>query len=136
LGFDVILTPSDILLTPLTHSCYRQAGTIAHKVANFLIITCRLVLDIRAHMHTGSDVTHGPHIRTALPIEHRKWAHLQFRRLDGFEGAATDNRKSYNEAILIYNETRVTESQVGYCPYLPATFKPRAKNPTLTWVGG
>jgi hypothetical protein len=23
-----------------------------------------LVLDIRAHMHTGSDVTHGPHIRT------------------------------------------------------------------------
>ena len=25
-------------------------------------------------MHTGSDVAHGLHIRTALPIEHRKWA--------------------------------------------------------------
>jgi hypothetical protein len=39
-----------------------------------LIITCRLVLDIRAHMQTGSGVTHGPHIRTALPMEHRNWA--------------------------------------------------------------
>jgi hypothetical protein len=35
------------------------------------IITCRLVFYIRAHMHTRSDVAHGPHIRTALPIEHR-----------------------------------------------------------------
>ena len=47
-----------------------------------LIITCRLVLDIRTHMHTGSDVTHGPHVLTALPIEHRKWA-TQRRTVDG-----------------------------------------------------
>ena len=36
-------------------------------VVVIMIITCGLVLDIRAHMHTGSDETHGPHIRTALP---------------------------------------------------------------------
>ena len=46
------------------------------------IITCRLVLDIRAHMHTGNDVTHGPHILTALPMEHRNWA-TQRRTVDG-----------------------------------------------------
>jgi hypothetical protein len=49
---------------------------------SIIIITCRLVLDIRAHMHTGSDVTHGPHIRTALPMEHRKWATQRRRTVD------------------------------------------------------
>ena len=34
-------------------------------------------------MHTGSDVTHGPHIRTALPIEHRNWAHMAHCRRGG-----------------------------------------------------
>jgi hypothetical protein len=29
----------------------------------FYIITRQLVLDIRAHMHTGSDVAYGPHVR-------------------------------------------------------------------------
>ena len=52
------------------------------KLIIIIIITCRLVLDIRAHMHTGNDVTHGPHILTALPMEHRNWA-TQRRTVDG-----------------------------------------------------
>ena len=33
-------------------------------------------------MHAGNDVTHGPHILTALPMEHRNWA-TQRRTVDG-----------------------------------------------------
>jgi hypothetical protein len=61
----------------------KKKAAPSFKARILIIITCRLVLDIRAHMYTGSDVTHGPHIRTALPIEHRKWALMEHNRRGG-----------------------------------------------------
>ena len=66
----VVLSSCCVSLRPcigwyLDHGC--ESGSNLMLFACITIITCRLVLDIRAHMHTGSDVTHGLHILFFIP---------------------------------------------------------------------